>query len=163
MDSEQEWPQQVEEKFLQQEEQKEEKYYQHRSHICGLFFYANLCKSGEESMKFSESLKKNRDFQSVYRKGKPYGNKYLVMYLLANDLGRNRVGISVSKKVGNSIIRHHLTRLIRESYRLHEEQFQCGYDIVIIARTTAKDRSYHEIESALIHLGKLHHIYSDCV
>ena len=49
-------------------------------------------------MKFSESLKKNRDFQSVYRKGKPYGNKYLVMYLLANDLGRNRVGISVSKK-----------------------------------------------------------------
>lgn len=104
-------------------------------------------------MKFSESLKKNRDFQSVYRKGKPYGNKYLVMYLLANDLGRNRVGISVSKKVGNSIIRHHLTRLIRESYRLHEEQFQCGYDIVIIARTTAKDRSYHEIESALIHLA----------
>ncbi len=113
-------------------------------------------------MKFSESLKKNRDFQSVYRKGKPYGNKYLVMYLLANDLGRNRVGISVSKKVGNSIIRHHLTRLIRESYRLHEEQFQCGYDIVIIARTTAKDRSYHKIESALIHLGRLHHIYSDC-
>ena len=56
-------------------------------------------------MKFSESLKKNRDFQSVYRKGKPYGNKYLVMYLLANDLGRSRVGISVSKKVGNSIIR----------------------------------------------------------
>mgnify|MGYP004674811347 FL=1 len=47
MDSEQEWPQQVEEKYLQQEEQKEEKYYQHRSHICGLFFYANLCKSGE--------------------------------------------------------------------------------------------------------------------
>ena len=46
-------------------------------------------------MKFSESLKKNRDFQSVYRKGKPYGNKYLVMYLLANDLGRSRVGISV--------------------------------------------------------------------
>ncbi len=53
-------------------------------------------------MKFSESLKKNRDFQSVYRKGKPYGNKYLVMYLLANDLGRNRVGISVSKKLGTA-------------------------------------------------------------
>ena len=162
MDSEQEWPQQVEEKYLQQEEQKEEQAYPPRSHICGLIFDAPLGHSGEERMQFSESLKKNRDFQSVYRKGKPYGNKYLVMYLLANDLGRNRVGISVSKKVGNSIIRHHLTRLIRESYRLHEEQFQCGYDIVIIARTTAKDRSYHEIESALIHLGKLHHIYSDC-
>ena len=127
-------------------------------------------KNGHSRWKKSSCSKKSKGKKSiisighiyVYRKGKPYGNKYLVMYLLANDLGRNRVGISVSKKVGNSIIRHHLTRLIRESYRLHEEQFQCGYDIVIIARTTAKDRSYHEIESALIHLGKLHHIYSDC-
>ena len=110
-------------------------------------------------MKFSESLKKNRDFQSVYRKGKSYGNKYLVMYLLPNQTERNRIGISVSKKVGNSIVRHHLTRLIRESYRLHEENFQCGYDMVVVARTAAKDRTYHEIESALIHLGRLHNIY----
>lgn len=110
-------------------------------------------------MKFSESLKKNRDFQVVYKKGKSFGNKYLVMYVLPNELGKNRIGISVSKKVGNSIVRHHLTRLIRESYRLHEEQFLCGYDVVVIARTTAKDRTYHEIESALIHLGKLHNIY----
>ena len=110
-------------------------------------------------MKFSESLKKNRDFQSVYRKGKSYGNKYLVMYLLPNQTESNRIGISVSKKVGNSIVRHHLTRLIRESYRLHEENFQCGYDMVVVARTAAKERTYHEIESALIHLGKLHNIY----
>ena len=110
-------------------------------------------------MKFSESLKKNRDFQSVYRRGKSYGNKYLVMYLLPNQTESNRIGISVSKKVGNSIVRHHLTRLIRESYRLHEENFQCGYDMVVVARTAAKDRTYHEIESALIHLGKLHNIY----
>ena len=81
------------------------------------------------------------------------------MYVLPNELGKNRIGILVSKKVGNSIVRHHLTRLIRESYRLHEEQFLCGYDVVVIARTTAKDRTYHEIESALIHLGKLHNIY----
>ncbi len=110
-------------------------------------------------MKFSESLKKNRDFQSVYRKGKSYGNKYLVMYLLPNQTESNRIGISVSKKVGNSIVRHHLTRLIRESYRLHEENFQRGYDMVVVARTAAKDRTYHEIESALIHLGRLHNIY----
>ena len=71
----------------------------------------------------------------------------------------NRIGISVSKKVGNSVVRHHLTRLIRESYRLSEEHFRCGIDIVVIARTSAKGRNYHEIESALIHLGKLHKIY----
>ena len=52
-----------------------------------------------------------------------------------------------------------LTRLIRESYRLSEEHFRCGIDIVVIARTSAKGRNYHEIESALIHLGKLHKIY----
>ena len=110
-------------------------------------------------MKYSESLKKNRDFQNVYKKGKSYANRYLVMYVLKNDTERNRLGISVSKKVGNSVIRHHVTRLIRESYRLSEEHFRCGYDIVVIARTSAKDKNYHDVESAMIHLGKLHHIY----
>ena len=94
-------------------------------------------------MKFSQSLKKNRDFQNVYKKGTSFANSYLVMYILENGLQENRIGISVSKKVGNSVVRHHLTRLIRESYRLSEEHFRCGI----------------EIESALIHLGKLHKIY----
>lgn len=110
-------------------------------------------------MKFSESLKKNKDFQIVYRQGKSYGNKYLVMYILKNGMNKNRLGISVSKKVGNSIVRHRLTRLIRESYRLQEEHFLCGYDLVVIARSSAKDRTFHEIDSALIHLSKLHNIY----
>ena len=101
---------------------------------------------------------KNKDFQVVYQKGKSYANKYLVMYLLKNNSEENRLGISVSKKVGNSVVRHRITRLIRESYRLQESNFQNGYDIVVIARAGAKDRTYHEIESALIHLGKLHNI-----
>lgn len=110
-------------------------------------------------MKFSESLKKNKDFQIVYRHGKSYANKYLVLYIMKNDMEKNRIGISVSKKVGNSVVRHHLTRLIRENYRLQEEHFQCGYDMIVIARTSAKDITYKEIESALVHLGKLHKIY----
>ncbi len=77
-----------------------------------------------------------------------------------NGMDKNRLGISVSKKVGNSVVRHHLTRLIRESYRLQEEHFQCGFDLVVIARAGAKEKSYHDIESALIHLGKLHNIYA---
>ena len=101
---------------------------------------------------------KNKDFQVVYRKGKSYANKYLVMYVLDNHTEENRLGISVSKKVGNSVVRHRVTRLIRESYRLQESKFQNGFDIVVVARTTAKDRTYQEIESALIHLGKLHNI-----
>ena len=111
-----------------------------------------------ENMKFSESLKKNRDFQMVYHQGKSQANKYLIMYALQNAGTRNRLGISVSKKVGNSIVRHRLTRLIRESYRLQEERFRCGYDIVVIARIGAKGKGYKDIVSAMLHLGHLHEI-----
>ncbi len=109
-------------------------------------------------MVFSESLKKNKDFQYVYKNGKSQANRYLVMYQSENSIGKNRIGISVSKKVGNSVVRHRLTRLVRESYRLHEDMFNSGLDIVVIVRITAKDVGYHEIESALLHLGKLHRI-----
>lgn len=111
-------------------------------------------------MKFSESLKSNRDFQAVYGKGKSYANRYLVMYVLENGLDKNRLGISVSKKVGNSVVRHRITRLIRESYRLHESIFNSGLDIVVIARICAAEVSYREIKNAMLHLGKLHGISS---
>ena len=110
------------------------------------------------SMKKSESLKKNRDFQNVYRTGVSFANRLLVMYVKENKTETNRIGISVSKKVGNSVIRHHLTRLIRESYRLQEDMFNSGLDIVIVARASAASVGYKEIENALLHLGKLHHI-----
>ena len=106
----------------------------------------------------SQSLKSNYDFLTVYRKGKSYANKYLVMYVLENNEGMNRLGISVSKKVGNSVVRHRITRLVRESYRLHENIFNSGLDIVVIARNSAREISYEEMESAMLHLGKLHGI-----
>lgn len=81
------------------------------------------------------------------------------MYVRENGTSGNRLGLSVSKKVGNSVVRHRVTRLLRESYRLQEEHFRRGYDIIIIARASAKDKSYQEIESAVVHLGKLYHIY----
>lgn len=109
-------------------------------------------------MKFSESLKKNTQFQFVYKNGKSYANKYLIMYVKENGTDRNRIGISVSKKVGNSVVRHRVTRLVRESYRLHENIFNSGLDMVIIARPSAAAVGYREVESALLHLGKLHHI-----
>ncbi|MBB5265533.1 ribonuclease P protein component [Catenibacillus scindens] len=109
-------------------------------------------------MKFSESLKKNKDFHRVYDEGKSYANRILVMYALNNGREMNRLGISVSKKVGNSVVRHRLTRLIRESYRLNEESFCCGLDIVVIARVNGKSAGYHEVESALMHLAGLHKI-----
>ena len=109
----------------------------------------------------SESLKKNRDFQLLYKEGKSRANRYLVLYVKENGLEKNRLGVSVSKKVGNSIVRHRITRLIRESYRLHEDMFNSGLDMVVIARVSAKDHSMKEIESALLHLGKLHGVIKE--
>ena len=114
-------------------------------------------------MEYSDSLKKNNEFQRVYRKGTSQANRYLVMYVLENHDRHmeNRLGISVSKKVGNSIVRHRLTRLIRESYRLQEERFRCGLDIIVIARIGAKGKDYKDIVGAMLHLGHLHKIIDE--
>ena len=109
-------------------------------------------------MQFSESLKNNQQFRFVYKNGRSYANKYFIMYVKENGLDKNRIGISVSKKVGNSVVRHRITRLVRESYRLHESVFNSGLDMVVIARKSAKDKNCQNIESALLHLGKLHGI-----
>ena len=106
-----------------------------------------------------ESIKKNDEFKTVYECGKSYANKYLVMYVHRNDKGRNRLGISVSKKVGNSVVRHRIARLLRESFRLNDEKFHSSWDIVVIARAGAKGKNYSDIESAYLHLGGLHGIY----
>lgn len=109
-------------------------------------------------MKFSESLKKNKDFTLVYRRGISKANRQLVMYIHHNNTDQNRLGISVSKKVGNSVVRHHLARLIREAYRLNEEMFNSGLDIVVVAREGAVRSDFHEIERSMLHLANLHKV-----
>ena len=84
------------------------------------------------------TLKNSREFGSVYNTKDSVANKYLVMYLRAN-----------------SVVRHRVTRLIREAYRLNKDCICSGYDIVFVARVTAKDKGYHEIESAMMHLFRL--------
>jgi len=109
-------------------------------------------------MRFTESLRKNRQFQEVYKTGKSRANKYLVMYVSENHQEKNYLGISVSKKVGNSVVRHRVKRLVKESYRLHEDIFNSGLNIVITARASSASITYQEMESAVLHLGKLHGI-----
>ncbi|WP_058486398.1 ribonuclease P protein component [Defluviitalea phaphyphila] len=105
-------------------------------------------------MKYTESLKKNYQFRNVYNKGNSIANRFLVMYKLKNGKDKNRLGISVSKKVGNSVVRNRITRLIRESYRLKEEEIKKGWDIVIIARVASKNSDYNEISKSIYNLLK---------
>ena len=125
-------------------------------------------------MKRFESLRKTEDFRAVYRKKKSKADKYFVMYVLENGKDINRLGISVSKKVGNSVVRHRLFRLVREAIRLHEDEFNSGLDIVVIARESAnpqKDPNNHpdndsykkelkcrDVERSLLHLSRLHKV-----
>lgn len=109
-------------------------------------------------MRNIDSLKNYRQFQFVYTNGRSFVNKYFVMYIKENGLDHNRLGISVSKKVGNSVVRHRITRLIRETYRLHESVFNSGLDIVVVARKAASEIGYFEAEKSILHLAKLHQI-----
>lgn len=107
------------------------------------------------------SLKNSTEFKKVYKNGRSYANKYLIMYTYENKRDDNRIGISVSKRVGNSVIRHRATRLIRESVRLNEEKVKKGYDIVVIARENIVDKKFIDVEKAYIHLCKLHKILEE--
>lgn len=105
------------------------------------------------------SLKKDNDFRKVLSKGKSYANKYLVIYKIFNDSKTNRLGIIVSKKVGNSVVRSRVKRLIKENYRKIEYQICIGYDIVIIARSVTSLSNYYQIKSALVQLLKRQNLY----
>ena len=109
-------------------------------------------------MKRFPSIKKNSEFQKVYRNGKSYANKLLIMYISRSERPDTRIGISVSKKVGNSVVRHHLARLVRESFRLNRDTLEEGLDIIVVARAAAKDSDYKTIERAFMHLCGLHNI-----
>ena len=109
-------------------------------------------------MLFTEKLHDSAQFTDVYKNGRSKANKYLIMYIKENDTEKNRFGISVSKKVGNSVVRHRIKRLLKESYRLHEGMFNNGLDIAVVVRGGASDISYREMESALLHLCRLQRI-----
>lgn len=102
------------------------------------------------------SLKKNREFGAVYSAHRSKANRLLVMYVLPSqedkDLDINRTGISVSKKVGNSVVRHRVKRLIREAVRTNDDKYVKGYDLVIVARQGSAEASFKDIENAVLDL-----------
>jgi ribonuclease P protein component len=99
-------------------------------------------------------IRKNYEYRAVYKRGKSFSNKFLVLYVVKNNKGLNRIGISVSKKVGKSVIRSRVKRLINESYRLNCSGLRVSYDLVFIARVNSSGKGYIQIEEALRNLLK---------
>ncbi len=105
-----------------------------------------------------ERLRKNAQFSEVYRLQNSFADRFLIMYVRKNGESFNRVGVSISKKVGNSVVRHRIKRLVKEAFRNSEEMFNSGLDIVIVAKKSAAEMSYKEAEESLMGLAASHRI-----
>ena len=104
-------------------------------------------------MKFSTSLKLNHIFRRLYHTS-GFADGYLVLYARKNRTGQNRVGITVGKKLGKAHIRNRTRRRLREVYRLNEEKFQPGWDIVVVARSKAVDAEFSRLTRSFLALAK---------
>lgn len=108
---------------------------------------------GEYRMRKQHRLKSNDDFQKVFKNGKSFANRQLVLYYLPKqDQTYFRVGLSVSKKIGNAVVRNRVKRYLRQAFHELETDIEQAYDFVIIARNPTKDMDYHQIKRSLTHV-----------
>jgi len=111
--------------------------------------------SGWHILQKEHRLSKNKDFALVYKKGKSWANRSFVIYVhKRNDQEKFRLGISVSKKVGNAVVRNHIKRLVKAVFIDIKDSIPVGYDLVIIARNSANSLDFHETKEAVIQVLK---------
>ena len=105
-------------------------------------------------MRFTTSLKKNHEFKRLYNKGKSAASQCAVVYCRRNGKAENRLGITVSAKLGGAVQRNRIRRRLKEIYRTNEEKFSTGYDIVIVARMRSRYAGFFELQSSILSLIK---------
>ena len=111
-------------------------------------------------MKRKYRIKKNKDFQVVFKKGKSIANRQFVLYILQKPEEKEfRIGLSVSKKIGNAVTRNKVKRLIRQVFLEEKHRIAYGKEFIIIARKPAAEMNYHEVKGSLHHLFRKAKIY----
>ncbi|MGI6336096.1 MAG: ribonuclease P protein component [Clostridiales bacterium] len=100
-------------------------------------------------MRYTISLKENRDFRRLYQAGKSAADPFLAVYVRKNRLNVNRLGITVGTKIGCAVVRNRVRRRIREAYRTSEDAYLQGYDIVVVARARAATAEYRQLKEGL--------------
>ena len=105
-------------------------------------------------MKFTETLKQNYEFHRLYSKGESAVTPYLVVYARKSGRRCNRIGFTVSNKLGNAVKRNRVRRRLREIYRLNEDRFLRGTELVVVARARAVGASYRQLEHAFLSAGE---------
>lgn len=107
-------------------------------------------------MKITVSLKENHLFRRLYQKGKTAADSWLALYVRPNGRRGNRLGLTVSTKLGHAVVRNRTRRRLREIYRLHEDELISGVDVVIVARVRAASSTYRQLDKSFVRLaGKL--------
>ncbi len=104
-------------------------------------------------------IKKNADFQRIYKKGHSVANRQFVVYTCNKEIDHFRLGISVSKKLGNAVLRNKIKRAIRENFKVHKSHI-LAKDIIVIARQPAKDMTTLQIQNSLEHVLKIAKVFN---
>ena len=103
-------------------------------------------------MEFTSTIKQNYEFRRLYSKGKSCANAYLVVYCRKNRLGHNRLGVTVSVKLGHAVVRNRARRRLREVYRLNSGRLRQGYDMILVARGRTLTASWKELNDTFLRL-----------
>lgn len=106
-------------------------------------------------MNKDQRIKKNKEFRQIFKKGKSFANRQFIVYVLKSEQPEFRIGLSVSKKVGNAVVRNRVKRYIRQTFLELKDELLPNTDYIIIARPQAATLDFHESKKSLEHVLKI--------
>lgn len=106
-------------------------------------------------------LKKNRQFQQIYHRGRSYSNRYMVLYVFSGQDGKNKVGFAAGKRLGNAVTRNRVKRLLREAYRLQQKKIKKGTHVLLVGRKAMIGVKYEVVENAFQEIFRKAHLFKE--